>query len=252
MKPIDPKSLVIYADEALVVVNKPAGLLTLPDGYDPQAPHVRSLLEPVFGRLYIVHRLDRHTSGVLVLGRTMAAHRALNLQFQQGQVLKVYHALVKGEPQWEAYSARFPLRLGVGHKHRTQVDLQRGKPAHTEFRVLVRFRGYTLLQAIPKSGRTHQIRAHLAYLGYPLLGDGLYGGEELYLSQLKASFRGAQAGECPILARPALHAWALSCAHPLSAHWMDFNAPYPKDFSGAMRQLRRYCSNINQVSEIDP
>jgi len=241
MQDLVPESLVIYADEALVVVNKPPALLTLPDGYDPQAPHVRRLLEPLFGRLYIVHRLDRQTSGVLLLGRTLAAHRALNLQFQQGLVSKVYHALVLGEPAWDEQIAHYPLRTGVGHRHRTRVDLAQGKPAHTEFRVLERFQGFTLLQAIPKTGRTHQVRAHLAFLGHPIAADTLYGGGQgLSLSQMRSDSSDSPAEEGLILARPGLHAWSLAFEHPLSGQKVTFNAPYPEDFSGALRQLRKY------------
>src|SRR5512138_2201442 len=101
---------IIHQDEAILVANKPAGLSTLPDGYDSSLPHVKSLLEQQFGRLWIVHRLDKDTSGVLLLARTAQAHRLLNQQFEQHQVLKVYHALVAGSPGWEEKTVDLPLR----------------------------------------------------------------------------------------------------------------------------------------------
>src|SRR5512136_1995664 len=122
MSAIDPPVPILYIDDVLLVINKPAGLPSLPDGYDPAAPHVRSLLEPYFGRIWIVHRLDRGTSGVLLLARSAEAHRALNTQFDQRQVRKTYHALIVGSPDWEVKTVDLPLRADVGHKHRTAVD----------------------------------------------------------------------------------------------------------------------------------
>lgn len=211
-----PENLLLHVDEAIAVVNKPAGLLTLPDGYDPAKPHLRALLEPHLGRLWIVHRLDRRTSGVLVLARTAEAHRHLNTQFERHQVRKVYHALVVGDPPWERRRINLPLRTNVGRRHRTVVDRQRGKPAQTEVRVLRRFGNFALVEAVPRTGRTHQIRAHLTAIGFPLVGDDLYGDPQHPVQGM--------------LDRPALHALSLTFAHPASGETVTFEAPYPEDF----------------------
>lgn len=226
MRANDSPIPILYIDETLLVINKPAGLPTLPDGYDPAAPHVRSLLEPHFGRLWIVHRLDRGTSGVLLLVRSAQAHRALNSQFDQRQVSKVYHALVTGSPAWDSKTVELPLRADVGHKHRTVVDPARGKPAVTHLRVLERFAAFALVEAVPETGRTHQIRAHLAALGHPLVADELYGSLPAEASP-------------PVLHRLGLHARQLTIEHPLLRSVLHFDAPYPEDFARALDQLRR-------------
>jgi tRNA pseudouridine32 synthase/23S rRNA pseudouridine746 synthase len=216
---------ILFIDETLLVINKPAGLPSLPDGYDPGVPHVRSQLKPYFGRVWIVHRLDRGTSGVLLLARSAEAHRALNQQFDQRQVAKVYHALANGCPDWEAKTVDLPLRIDVGHKHRTIVDPARGKPAITHLRVLERFAGHTLVEAIPETGRTHQIRAHLAALGHPLVADELYG------SNLERDVP-------PVMPRMGLHARQLTVEHPILHSILCFEAPYPEDFAQALEKLR--------------
>lgn len=226
----DPASLVLWADPALVVINKPAGLLTLPDGYDRDAIHLKRVLEPALGKLWIVHRLDRETSGVLVLARTAAAHHALNDQFAGRQVQKIYHCLVTGSPEWNRQLVDQPLRKNGDRHHRTVVDRLHGKPASTEFTVLERYPGFSLVEARPHTGYTHQIRAHLAFCGNPIAGDNLYGGTEV-LDPL-------QPGAAPLLDRVALHALQIRFIHPNLNEAVQFEAPYPDDFRSVVDYLR--------------
>ncbi len=211
---------VLHQDDVLLVVNKPAGLATIPEGWAPDAPNLRAILEAGWGRLWVVHRLDKVTSGVIVFARTAEAHRALNRAFETRTVTKTYHALICGRPAWERYVARQPLRSGVGHAKRTVVDARQGAAALTHFRLLKRFAAHALVEASPKTGRTHQIRAHLSALGFPILGDSLYG-----------------APPTSLIARPALHAFSLSFFHPESGECLTFQAPYPLDFTQALQAL---------------
>jgi tRNA pseudouridine32 synthase / 23S rRNA pseudouridine746 synthase len=219
---------ILFCDEALLVVNKPAGLSTLPDGYHPTLPHVKSVLEQKFGRLWIVHRLDKETSGVLLLARSAAAHRTMNTQFEQHQVRKVYHALVYGAPAWQEHTVDLALKPNGDRQHRTVVDLNNGKPAVTHFRVLERFDQHCLLEAIPETGRTHQIRAHLSSESLSIIGD------KLYTRRVKAQKRQEESRARPglsyleILAGSmALHARSLEVTHPTSGERLKISAPYP-------------------------
>lgn len=246
---VDPAAMLLWVDDALLVVNKPAGLPTLPDGYNPKAPYLKSVLAE-FEPLWMVHRLDRDTSGVIVLARTAEAHRHLNTQFEQRNVTKTYHALVNGLPTWDEKTVKLPLRPDGDRKHRTVIDPRKGKPAHTDFRVLERFKGLALVEAVPHTGRTHQIRAHLAAQGHPIVADVLYGGGPgLLLSQLKPGYQGGrsdkhqlparQLQERPILNRLALHAWSLELQHPSSGEPRRFEAAYPQDMTAVFRHLRK-------------
>lgn len=217
-----PAVPVIFVDDHLLVVSKPAGLPTLVDGYHPEAPFLAGILKETYPALWVVHRLDRQTSGVIVFARTAAAHRLLNTQFEQRQAVKTYHALVWGVPAWDSRSIHQPLHADGDRRHRTVVDNQRGKPAETDLLVLERFDHFTLLQATPHTGRTHQIRAHLAALGHPIVSDPLYGGAEL-----------------PSLPRLGLHAYSLKLFHPASGEEMEFTAVYPEDFEQAIHRLRQ-------------
>jgi RluA family pseudouridine synthase len=218
---ISIKKLILHEDAEILIVNKPAGMPVLPDGWEKDAPYLVKLLEEEFGRLWIVHRLDKITSGVMVFARTAEAHRALNMQFEQHEVQKVYHAIVVGEPAWEQHTARHPLRVDVGHSHRTVVDHSKGKSSETAFRVLERHSGFSLLEAVPGTGRTHQIRVHAYALGFPLLGDTLY-----------------SAPETDLIARPALHAQSLTFTHRTTGERVTFTAPYPEDFQKALEKIR--------------
>ncbi|MCX7670046.1 MAG: RluA family pseudouridine synthase [Anaerolineae bacterium] len=229
---------VLYSDGALLVVNKPAGLPTLPDGYRPEAAYLVGLLQQTFGRLWVVHRLDKETSGVLVLARTAEAHRHLNRQFEEHTAAKLYHALVVGQPAWDRHTVDLPLRPDGDRRHRTVVDPAHGKPALTDCRVLERFGAYALIEARPRTGRPHQIRAHLAAAGWPLVGDLLYASQGGRLRDATgADLRRLLLDEAP-LGRLGLHACSLTLIHPMTAASVTFAAPYPADFAAALARLR--------------
>ncbi len=211
---------ILFSDAHLLVIDKPAGVPVLPDGWQPDAPYLVKMLEADFGKLWVVHRLDKVTSGVMVFARNAEAHRALNGQFERHEAHKVYHALVNGLPEWDEQVAKHPLRVNVGHKHRTVVDHRRGKPSETRLKVIKRYAGLGLVECTPLSGRTHQIRVHLAALGHPLVGDILYG-----------------APPTRLMTRPALHALSLTLAHPIDGQTMTFSTPYPADFAAALAQV---------------
>lgn len=213
---------ILHEDSSLLIVNKPAGISVLPEGWEAGAPHLLQQLEGEFGRLWVVHRLDKTTSGVLAFARSAEAHRSLNLQFERRESQKTYHALAAGNPRWEEHTAKHLLRVNVGHKHRTMVDHKNGKPSETAFKVLKRYKTASLIEARPKTGRTHQIRVHLYALGHPILADVLYSGPAI-----------------PLISRPALHALALRLQHPETGEWLDIQAPYPEDFRHALEQLEK-------------
>lgn len=238
---LDPDNLLLWIDDSLLAINKPAGLPTLPDGYDAQLPHVKALLEARYGSLWIVHRLDRETSGVLLLARSSQTHRLLSLQFESRSVKKAYHALVKGDPPWEERRVDQPLRADADRQHRTLVDSHQGKPAATSLRVLERFGSFTLLEARPETGRTHQIRVHLASQGLAVVGDQLYGrGEGVYLSQIKPRYKHSAGTEKPLLGRLGLHALSLHFQHPQTGEPFGLAAPYPADIETTLRYLRTF------------
>lgn len=211
---------ILFSDDHLIVLNKPAALPVLPDGWEKDAPYLVKLLEGEFGKVYIVHRLDKITSGVMVFARTAEAHRALSLQFENREAHKTYHAILEGNPNWNEKTARFPLRVNVGHKHRTVVDTKNGKPSETRFNLLKRYQAGAWVEAQPMTGRTHQIRVHAYALGHPLLGDLLYG-----------------ASPTDLIARPALHARSLAFTHPATGERLTFRAEPPEDFVSALEHL---------------
>jgi tRNA pseudouridine32 synthase/23S rRNA pseudouridine746 synthase len=236
---------VLYQDKALLVVNKPAGLATLPDGYNPSLPHIKSVLEQQYGPLWVVHRLDKETSGVLLLARSAEAHRSLNNQFEKHLVSKVYHALVVGNPEWQEKTVRLPLRPNGDRRHRTVIDPHAGKPAVTHLKVLESFGHYCLVEAIPETGRTHQIRAHLSALGLSILGDKLYG-QRINL-QVVGKAHSSQQDHYPLISGTVsmgLHAWSLEITHPLSGEKMRFTALYPAELMAILQQLRSSASSV--------
>ena len=211
---------VIFEDQHLIVLEKPAGLSVLPDGWEKDSDYLVKMLDEVYGRIFIVHRLDKITSGVMVFARDAETHRSLNIQFENHEAQKTYHAIVEGNPKWEHKAAKHPLRANVGHKHRTMVDDKNGKPSETRFRVIKRYPESALVEAQPMTGRTHQIRVHAYALGHPLVEDVLYGARDRYG-----------------LSRPMLHAQSLSFIHPVTMEKVRFSAAHPPDFDEALERL---------------
>ena len=211
---------IIFQDKFVLILNKPAGIPVLPDGWDKNAPYLVKALEEKYGKIFVIHRLDKITSGVMVFARDAESHRALNMQFENHEVEKIYHAIVEGNPKWEEKVANHPLRVNVGHKHRTAVDDRNGKPSETRFRLRKLYQAAALIEAMPKTGRTHQVRVHAKAVGYPLVGDVLYG-----------------AAESRVIARPALHALSLTFTHPITNERLTFTAEYPQDFDTALKLL---------------
>jgi 23S rRNA pseudouridine1911/1915/1917 synthase len=237
---------VLHEDASILVLDKPPGLTVHPgvgrrDGTlaNALAFHFEDLSD-VGGvqRPGIVHRLDRDTSGVMVVAKTNNAHFALSAQFQARETGKEYRALVEGEFAEDETTVRRPIGRSPHDPTRMTVDALAGKPAETTFEVLERFRGFTYLRCRPKTGRTHQIRVHLKSLGRPILCDPVYGRRrELRRADLGLPERGRDDAN-PILARQALHAYRLEFTHPLEGRRTAFEAPPPADFLAALEALR--------------
>ncbi len=231
---------IIREDEALLVFDKPSGLLVAPDRWDKTRENLMALVHARYGRQVAnVHRLDADTSGVLLCAKSKAALDFLSGQFQAKTAEKVYHALVAGEAQEDFLVDRAlaanPKRPGL-----MWTVKKGGRQSTTQFRVRERFRGFTWLECCPLTGRTHQIRVHLAAVGLPILNDPFYGdATRLMLSDLKRGYKGREE-ERPLISRLALHASELTITHPVTQERVALRAPLPKEFNVALKYLRRF------------
>ena len=236
---------VVYEDSQLMVVNKPAGLVVHPgvgnftgtlvnalawylrdvEGYDPNDPEVG-----------LVHRIDKDTSGLLVVAKTPDAKTKLGLQFFNKTTHRSYNALVWGNVKDD--EGRIEGNIGRDPKDRLRMavfapDSGIGKPAVTHYRVIERFGYVTLIECILETGRTHQIRAHMRSIGHPLFADERYGGMEILRGERSASYRAFVQNCFSLCPRQALHARTLGFVHPTTGKQMDFTSEWPED----MRQL---------------
>src|SRR5713226_6814993 len=229
---------VLFEDKDLLVLNKPAGLVVHPAAGNEEHTLVNALLHHCAGQLSgiggvarpgIVHRLDKETSGCLVVAKNDETHVALSAQFASRKVEKIYHAIVCGEMQRDRGEIRAAIARHSSHRKRMAVDDEFGREARTSYRVLERLRGATLAEAELHTGRTHQIRVHFQFLGFPVMGDATYGNRQnLRLSELTGY----------TAPRQMLHAFRLGFIHPRTAKRMNFEAPRPEDFLDALQALR--------------
>ena len=230
---------ILFEDQSLLVLNKPAGLVVHPAAGHEEHTLVNALLHHCRGSLSgiggvarpgIVHRLDKETSGCLVVAKNDETHLALSAQFAKRQVEKIYNAIVCGEPARESGEIRAAIARHPSHRKRMAVrDDDSGRAAHTSYRVLEKLNSATFVEAQIHTGRTHQIRVHFQFLGHPLAGDETYGARQnKKLTELTGY-------EPP---RVMLHARELSFIHPRTEKEMCFEAPLPKDFREALKFLR--------------
>ena len=255
---------ILYEDESLAVINKPAGMVVHPSrGHwagtlvGALAFHFQNNLSQVRGaaRPGIVHRLDRDTSGVIIVAKTDFAHMKLAAQFEQREIQKEYVAICSGAPPRD----RDVIDAPIGpHPHQSEKMAIRfscpdAKPAKTFYEVLRRYKGYTYIKAMPKTGRTHQIRLHFMHAGFPILCDRLYGGraeigEEVIGNRQEArgSSQDSTTAYCllptasPVLARQALHARRVQFHHPETGQLIDVSAPLPDDMKATLELLEKY------------
>src|SRR5947209_2172848 len=230
---------ILHEDDALLVLNKAAGLVVHPAGGHEEHTLVNALLHHCRGQLSgiggvarpgIVHRLDKDTSGCLVVAKNDETHLALSAQFASRKVEKFYHALLCGELQRDHGDIRAAIARHASHRKCMAVDEEFGREAHTSYRVLERLNSATLLEARLHTGRAHQIRVHFKFLGFPLVGDSTYGNRQNQRLTELTEFEAE---------RQMLHAFQLAFIHPRTGKKLSTQAPLPEDFQDAIVALRK-------------
>ncbi|MDR0403339.1 MAG: RNA pseudouridine synthase [Treponema sp.] len=204
---------IVYEDENLIAVNKASGISVGRERWEEEAQRLDRLLAERTPKLYTVHRIDKETSGLVVFAKNAETHKTLSAAFESRRVEKIYTAVVHGRPAWPGggIECSLPLLPDGNKKHLTIIDKYRGKASRTNFSLLLSAGNYSVVEARPATGRTHQIRVHLAALGHPIVCDFLYGkkgrgGGGVYLSSFKRNWRGDAFEEKPLLQRLGLHA----------------------------------------------
>lgn len=229
---------IVHADDAVIIINKPAGLVVHPGAGVREGTLMNALLHhfpelALVPRAGIVHRLDKDTTGLMVVARTVEAHTALVAQLQARSVKRTYWAITQGVMR---SSGRLETAMGRHPKNRVKMAvLDEGKQAITHYQILERLFAHTLIQCDLETGRTHQIRVHMAHLGFPLLGDTLYGPNLCKLKGLATDTIAA----VRVFPRQALHAMTLGFEHPLTHAWVSFHAKLPPDMAALLTLLQK-------------
>lgn len=242
---------IIYEDERFLAVNKPSGLRVIPDRWNAHLPNLRDLLQnayekqdPACGQaIWVAHRIDADTSGLVIFARSAEAHRMLNRLFESEKVEKTYLAVTESVPGTAEGNIDLPIRKSPSGKNKAQIH-KKGKASKTAFETIETFRHFALLSASPKTGRTHQIRVHLQAIGCPLAVDPKYGNQREFLDISQLKKRGVQRNDetalRPIINRLTLHAWKLNFQDAETGKAYQFEAPLPKDFSALLKSLRKW------------
>ncbi len=236
---------IIYEDDDIIVLNKPPDMIVHPARGNTYGTLVNALvfhsdkLSSGLGQFRpgIVHRLDKDTTGVMVVAKNDTAQWKIAKQFEQRKTKKSYLAIVHGTPDLTADKISAPLGVHPKIREKYAIRPEIGKEAITFYEVIESFRGFSLLKMTPRTGRTHQIRVHLSYIKHPIVGDDMYGGKLVYLWQLADEEPAVQE---PVISRPALHASTLEFTHPKTKKPVKFEAPLPQDMQNLLNMLRKY------------
>jgi len=237
---------VLFEDDDLIIVNKPSGVLVIPDRFDTTIPSLNKLLEERCGqKIWVVHRLDRETSGAIVFAKSELSHRYLSMLFMEREVNKFYAGIVIGVPVPAEGRIESPIAEHPAVKGKMTVA-KRGKDSVTDYKVVEQWPLYALLQFQLHTGRTHQIRVHMAEIGHPLVCDDLYGdGKPFLLSTVKKRYNMGKNEEFekPLLSRLALHAYKLEFAKEDGTE-ISVESPLPKDMAAMVNQLNKWSAKF--------
>lgn len=228
----------LFENDHFIVINKPAGLLSIPDREGKELS-LKRMLQDEYGDIFTIHRLDRETSGVIVFAKDEDTHKLLSKAFEERSVEKYYVGIVNGKLPEQEGSIILPIMEHPG-KRGVMVVNKKGKASHTDFKVLEEFGKFTLVEFRIHTGRTHQIRVHMADYGHPLICDPVYGdGAPILLSQIKKNYNLSknELEERPMLARLALHSNRL--VFEFNGKKFSFEAEMPKDLRALLNQLRK-------------
>lgn len=228
---------IIHEDEQIVAINKPSGVLTIPDR-EGKEESLKQMLAKKYGSIFVVHRIDRDTSGLVVFAKNEEMHKHLSQQFESRETRKIYNGLVLGVPPNTSGTIDEPIAEHPSKKGLMTV-WRKGKESITNYEVLDSFRFYSWMQFHILTGRTHQIRVHMKHIGHPIVCDPLYGdGKPVFISGFKHKFKLSQneLEERPLLNRLALHAAQLSFTG-LKGEAYHLEAPLPKDMRAVLQQL---------------
>jgi 23S rRNA pseudouridine955/2504/2580 synthase len=230
--------LIIYEDNAIIAINKPPFIASLHERLDTNIQSIIQLVKDVNPDYALCHRLDRETSGVMLVAKNAEAYRDLAIQFEKRTVKKIYHAVVSASVALDNLVVDLPLY--TDSKRRVQISKKSGKPSLTIFNTLKQYKHFSLLACEPQTGRLHQIRVHAASQNLPLVCDELYGGKVPELSLIKRKVKyGADETNKPMMSRVALHAYSISFESPDKGP-VSVHAPYPKDFNVLIKLLEKY------------
>ncbi len=229
--------LILFENDDIIVVNKPPFISSLDEREGGEINMLR-LAKAYSDDAQVCHRLDKETSGALIIAKNPEAYRAVSMQFEKRKVKKVYHAVIDGIHVFDNLLIDLPI-LNAG-KGNVTISRQDGKRAETWFQSLKYYKHYTLVECRPVTGRMHQIRIHLATQKASIAGDAMYKGEPVFLSKLKRKYQlGKDQEELPIMKRFALHAYEVSFKL-LNDQEITVNAPYPKDFETLLKLLDKF------------
>lgn len=236
MKHFKFKDIIIHEDDNLIVINKPAYIASLHDRASERS--LIDMAKQYWPDAQLCHRLDKETSGVMLIAKNEVMYRHISMQFERREIKKIYHAISDGVFNLKEAVIDFPIKTST--KGRSKVDFKEGKPATTIFTTLDYFGDYTLFECMPITGRLHQIRVHLTSQGAPITADTMYGGKQPFLSQLKRKFNlKKEENEQPIISRVALHAYSISFKN-LDGKTVSYTAEYPKDIAVLIKLLIKY------------